>query len=85
MYSWSRTQLTHFFQRNRKIGRTLKQVHRKGGETMKKNDTSYFYVIFFISEFQDIAFIYWLTLDRYLTSKLTSLKIQIVCMHRLPD
>jgi len=52
---------------------------------MKKNDTSYFYVIFFISEFQDIAFIYWLTLDRYLTSKLTSLKIQIVCMHRLPD
>jgi len=29
---------------------------------MKKNGTLYFYVIFFISGFQDIAFIYWLTL-----------------------
>jgi len=27
---------------------------------MKKNDTSYFYVIFFMPEFQDIVFIYWL-------------------------
>jgi hypothetical protein len=28
---------------------------------MKKNDTSYFYVIFFIIEFQDIGLIYRLT------------------------